>query len=54
MEVYKLGKSVENQKIEIQLSLHQLKDARDELQNSLKRRREVAIQQDDTHKFSLL
>ena len=48
MEVYKLGKAIENQKIEIQLSLHQLKEARDELQHSLKRRKNLAIQQNDT------
>ena len=45
MEVYKLGKTIENQKIEIQLTLHQLMEARDELQNSLKRRKEIAIEQ---------
>ena len=48
MEVYKLGRTIENQNIEIQVTLHQLKEARDELQHSLKRRKEIAIQQDDT------
>ena len=36
MEVYKLGKIIENQEIEIQLILHQLDKAREELKNSLK------------------
>lgn len=48
MEVYKLGKIIENQKIGIKISLHQLKKARDELQQSLKRRKDLAIQQNDT------
>ena len=48
MEVYKLGKTIENQAIEIQLSLHQLNEARDELKRSLKRRKEIAIQENDT------
>ena len=48
MEVYKLGKTVENQKIEIQLALHQLKEARAEMKHSVKRRKELAIQQNDT------
>lgn len=48
MEVYKLGKTIENQKIEIQLFLNQLEEARDKLQCSLQRRKELAIQQSDT------
>ena len=48
MEVYKLGKTIENQKIEIQLSVHQLNEARDELKWSLKRRKEIAIEENDT------
>ena len=34
--------------MEIKLALHQLKEARDELQQPLKRRKDVAIQQNDT------
>ena len=48
MEVYKLGKTIENQKIEIQLSLHQLNEARNKLKQSLKRRKEIAIEENDT------
>ena len=43
MEFYKLGKIIENQGIEIQLILHQLDQAREELEKSLKRRKEIAI-----------
>ena len=49
MEVYKLGKTIENKKIEVQLALHQLNEGRDELHHSLQRRKELAIQQNDTH-----
>ena len=49
MEVYKLGKVIENQKIEIQLALHQMNEERDELKCSLKRRKEIDIEGNDTH-----
>ena len=48
MEVYKLEKIIENQGIEIQLILHQLDEAREELKKSLKRRKEIAIAKNDT------
>ena len=48
MEVYKLGKIIENQGIEIQLILHQLVKAREELKKSLKRRKEISIIENDT------
>ena len=49
MEVYKLGKTIENQQIEIQNALHQLNEARDGLKWSLKRRREITIDKNETH-----
>ena len=48
MEVYKLGKIIEDQEIEIHLILHSLEEAREELRKSLKRRREIAIAENDT------
>ena len=48
MEVYKLGKIIENQEIEIHLILHQLNEARDALRSSLKRRKEIAIAETET------
>ena len=48
MKVYKLGKIIENQGIEIQLILHQLDEAREELRKSLKKRKEIAIVENDT------
>ena len=48
MEVYKHGKIIENQETEIHLNLHSLEEAREELRKSLKRRREIAIAENDT------
>ena len=48
MEVYKLGKVIENQEIEIQLILHQLNEAREDLKKSLRRRKEISIEENDT------
>ena len=48
IEVYKLGKIIENQGIEIQLILRQVDEAREELTKSLKRRKEIAIVENDT------
>ena len=49
MEVYKLGKTIENQVIDIQLALQQLNEAREALKSSLKRRKEISIVENDTH-----
>lgn len=48
MEVYKLGKTIENQKNGIQLDLHLLNEARNDLKISLKRRKEIFIEDNDT------
>ena len=48
MEVYNLKKIIENQGIEIQLILHQLDEAREELKKSLKRGKEIAIAENET------
>ena len=49
MQVYKLGKTIENQVIDIQLALQQLNEARDALKSSLKRRKEISIVENETH-----
>ena len=49
MEVYKLGKTIENRVIDIHLALQQLNEAIDSLKSSLKRRKEIAIVENDTH-----
>ena len=43
-----MGKIIENQMIEIQLVLHQLTHVRKILRDSLRKRKEMAIQQVDT------
>ena len=48
MEVYLLGKTIENQKIEIQIALHQLNEERNDLKISLKRRKEIFIEENGT------
>ena len=48
MEVYKLGKIIENQEIEIKLILHQSNEVRDDLKKSLRRRKEITIEENDT------
>ena len=49
MEVYKFGKTIENQVTNIHLALQQLNEARDALRSSLKRRKEIAIVENDTY-----
>ena len=49
MEVFKLGKIIENQVIDVQLTLHKVEKAREELRKSLKRRKDMAIADNDIH-----
>ena len=49
MEVFKLGKIIENQVIDVQLALHKVEEAREELRKSLKRRKDIAIAENDIH-----
>ena len=53
MEVYKLGKTIDNQEIKIHLILHQLNEAREALKSSLKRRKEIAIVENDTQYWEI-
>ena len=43
-----MGRIIENQGIEIQLILHSLNEAREDLRKSIKRRKEIAIAENDT------
>jgi hypothetical protein len=47
MEAFKLGKILENQVIDVQLALHSLEKARDELKKTLKRRKDLALAEND-------
>ena len=49
MEVFKLGKVIENQVIDVHLTLHKVEEAREELRKSLKRRKDIAIAENDIH-----
>ena len=47
MEASKLGKILENQETDVQLALHSLEKARNELRKSLKRRKDLAIAENE-------
>ena len=49
MEAFKLGKILENQVIDVQLTLHSLEKARDELKKTMKRRKDLALAENDTN-----
>ena len=49
MEVFKLGKIIENLVIDVHLALHKVEEAREELKKSLKRRKDIAIAENDIH-----
>ena len=49
MEVFKLGNIIENQVIDVHLALHKVEEAREELRKSLKRRKDIAIAENDIH-----
>ena len=48
MEVFKLGKIIENQVIDVHLS-NKVEEAREELRKSLKRSKDIAIAENDIH-----
>ena len=49
MEVFKVGKIIDNQVIDVHLTLHKLEKVRKELRKSLKRRKDIAIGENDIH-----
>ena len=49
MEVFKLGKIIDNEVINVHLTLHKVEEAREELRKSLKRRKDIAIAENDIH-----
>ena len=49
MEVFKLGKIIDNQVIDVHLTLHEVEEAKEELRKSLKRRKDIAIAKNDIH-----
>ena len=49
MEVFKLGKIIDNLMIDVHLALHKVEETREELRKSLKRRRDMAIVENDIY-----
>ena len=49
VEGYIISKTIKNQKIDIHLLLHQLKDVRDILIQSMKRRKDMAIKSNESN-----
>ena len=47
MEIFKLEKAIDNEKLDLQMVIAQLKKAKDHLSQSLKRRKELANQMND-------
>ena len=47
MEVFKLDKEIDNEKLDLELAIGQLKQAKEQLSQSLKRRKDLAIKMND-------
>ena len=47
MEIFRLEKAIENEKLDLEMALVQLKEAKEHLSQSLKRRKELARQMND-------
>ena len=47
MEIFKLDKAIENRKLDLEMAIVQLKEAKEHLSQSLKRRKELANQMND-------
>ena len=47
MEVFRLDKAIDNKKLDSELAIGQLKKAKEKLSQSLKRRKDLAIQMND-------
>ena len=47
MEIFKLDKAIDNEKIDLEMAIAQLKNAKEQLSQSLKRRKELANQMND-------
>ena len=47
MEVFRLDKAIDNEKLDLELAIGQLKKEKEKLSQSLKRRKDIAIQMND-------
>ena len=47
MEIFRLDKAIDNEKLDLEMAITQLKKAKEKLSQSLKRRKDLAIQMND-------
>ena len=47
MEIFRLDKAIENEKLDLEMAIFQLKEAKEHLSQSLKRRKELENQMND-------
>ena len=47
MEIFRLDKAIDNEKLDLEMAIAQLKKAKEHLSQSLKRRKELANQMND-------
>ena len=47
MEIFRLGKAIDREKLDLEMVVAQLKKAKEQLSQSLKRRKDLAIQMND-------
>ena len=47
MEIFRLDKAIDNVKLDLEMAIAQLKKAKEQLSQSLKRRKDLAIQMND-------
>ena len=47
MEIFKLDKAIDNEKLDLEMAIEQLKKEKEKLSQSLKRRKDLAIQMND-------
>ena len=47
MEIFRLDKAIENEKLDLEMAIAQLKEEKEHLSQSLKRRKELANQMND-------
>ena len=47
MEIFRLDKAIENEKLDLEMAMAQLKEAKEHLSQSLKRRKELAKKMND-------
>ena len=47
MEVFRVDKAIDNEKLDLELAIRQLKQAKEQLSQSLKRRKDLAIKMND-------